>query len=227
MAISILFNLSLYAGELTRQLTEKREAGLAKRPKEVTAVMEKGLEDLKNLGLHKKALGVGKKAPLVNFQNLEGKRVSLDSYYENGPLILTFYRGGWCPYCMLELDAYEKMADSFKKAGATILAVSPDSIKEAKKTIIKRGIHFPVVTDPNNRAAKKFGIAFKVDEGTLKIYKKFGINLEASQENQDNELPMPGTYIIDKTGTIRYSFIDPDYTKRADPEEVLEVLKGL
>jgi peroxiredoxin len=215
------------AGELTQKLKEKREAGRAKRPKDVSKIMNKGVQDLRELGLHKSAIGVGKEVPGVSFKNLKGKRVRLSSFYESGPLVLTFYRGGWCPYCMLELDAYQKMLGQFKKAGATILAVSPDNLKEASKTVKKRNLDFEVATDPENRAAKMFGIAFQVDSDTLKIYKKFGIDLEASQGNPKNELPMPGTYVIDKTGKIRYSYIDPDYTKRADPEEVLEVLKGL
>jgi peroxiredoxin len=227
VGLTLLFSPLSQAGELTEKLKAKSDAGKAKRPKEVTQIMQKGLDDLRALGLHKKAIGVDKKAPPVNFKNLNGKRVSLSDYYEEGPLVLTFYRGGWCPYCMLELDAYQKMLGKFKKAGAKVLAVSPDSIKEATKTKGKRNLEFDVVTDPENRAAKLFGLAFKVDPGTLKIYQKFGINLKASQGNDNNELPMPGTYIIDKTGKIRYSFVDPDYTKRADPEEVLEVLRGL
>lgn len=224
---SLLFFQNAFAGELSQKLKEKSEASKAKRPDEITKVMKKGLDDLRKLGLHKKALGVGKKAPKVQFTDQKGKSVDLKSLYKDQTLVLTFYRGGWCPYCMLELDAYQKMISQFQKAGAMIVAVSPDTQKEVSKTIQKRGITYSVMSDPNNSAAKEFGIAFKVDTGTLQIYKKFGIDLEGSQNNQDNELPMPGTYVIDKNGVIRYSFVDPDYTKRADPEDVLKILKGI
>lgn len=216
-----------FAESLESQLKTRREASAKKVPKDIKKVMNEGVRALRNSELHKRAIGVGKKVPVINFMDLDKKRVSLSDLYEKGPVILTFYRGGWCPYCMLELDAYQKLLDKIQKAGGRVVAVSPDTIKEAKKTLEKRGLGFSVLTDPNNRAAHLFGLAFKVDKGTLDIYQKFGIDLKESQGNDNFELPMPGTYLIDRTGTIRFSFVDPDYTKRAEPEEVLAVLKSL
>lgn len=229
MVLSFCFvgSLSTFGAPLEEKLSERRQASREKVPPAVKKVMNDGVQSLKDLGLHQKALGVGKKVPIVNFQDLKGKRVSLNDYYGEEVLVLTFYRGGWCPYCMLELDAYQLMINQFKKAGAKIVAVSPDTPFEAMKTKKKRDLTFTILSDPDNRGAKSFGLAFKVDEGTLGVYKKFGIDLKKSQGNENNELPMPGTYVIDKKGVIRYSFVDPDYTKRAEPMEVLKVVQSL
>ncbi|MCF8058349.1 MAG: redoxin domain-containing protein [Bacteriovoracaceae bacterium] len=105
--------------------------------------------------------------------------------------------------------------------------ISPDTVLNAKKTKAKRKLSFEIFSDLNNKAAKAFGLAFKVDKETLGVYQKFGIDLKTYQENDQGELPMPGTYIIDKSGVIRYSFVDPDYTVRAEPTDVLKVLRQL
>ena len=230
LVISILalsFSLASFGETLTEQLKKRREASAKRVPPEVKKIMNKGVKELKDLGKHDVALGVGKKIPNVSFRGLDKKRVGVDRLYKDQVIVLTFYRGGWCPYCMLELDAYQKHLEDFKKAGVKIVAVSPDSIAEAKKTVAKRKLTFDVYTDPENRAAKMLGLSFKVDKGTLEVYKKFGIDLKKSQGNDNNELPMPGTYVIDRTGLVRYSFVDPDYTKRADPIDVLKVVKSL
>ncbi len=225
--ILILLSENTLSQTLTEKLNEKRTLSKKKTPPEIKKVMNKGVSDLRNSGLHKLALGIGKKVPAVNFKNLNNKLVDLSKYYGEKVVVLTFYRGGWCPYCMLELEAYQKNLELFEKAGALVIAVSPDSVMNAKKTKNKRKLGFEVLSDPENRAAKKFGLAFKVDKGTLEVYKKFGIDLKIAQDNENFELPMPGTYVIDKQGVVRFSFVDPDYTKRADPIAVLKVVQEL
>lgn len=229
-----LFSLSALSsdsyGKLSDRLTQRRNQSAKKVPKEMKMKMKAGVSQLKAQGLAKKALGlvgVGKKLPTINLIDSKKKRVSLNELVSGKNVVLTFYRGGWCPYCMLELDHYQKMYSSFQNAGADIIAISPDTPMESLKTKKKRNLSYSVLSDPNNRAAKQMGIAFKVDAETLKIYKGFGINLQASQGNDGDELPMPGTYVVDKKGVIRYSFVDPDYTKRAEPSEVLAVIKSL
>lgn len=152
---------------------------------------------------------------------------SLSDFYKDGPLVLTFYRGHWCPYCMLELKEYQRLYSQFSKLGAKIIAVAPDLAMEVKKTKDKNNLSFTLISDQNHALAKKLGLAFKVDEKTLEQYKKYGIDLAGSQGNEGDTLPMPGTYVIDSNGEVVYAFVDPNYKKRAEPEEVLEVVQGI
>jgi len=216
-----------FAESLESQLKVKREASKSKTPKEIKKKMHKGVQTLKESGLADKALGKGKKMPPLNFLNANKKRIALYDYLEKGPVVLTFYRGSWCPYCMLELKAYQALVKDFEKYGATVIAVSPDLPMVSKKTKDKNGLEFLVLSDVNNRAAKLIGLSFKVDDDTRAIYKNFGINLSKNQGNDENTLPMPGTYVIDKKGMVQFSYVDPDYTKRAEPSEVLKVVKSL
>jgi peroxiredoxin len=228
LALSLLANSSAHAAKtLEDQLSERRSESLRKSDPEKKKIMGQWIKSLKEMGLDKKALGVGQKVPLISLQDLKGSRVSLKDFYSDKYLVLTFYRGSWCPYCMLELDAYQKMINLFNRAGAQIVAVSPDTVKEGMKMKKKRDLTFTILSDPDNLAAKKLGLALKVDETVLKAYKGFGIKLDQAQGNTNRELPMPGTYVIDKSGVIRYSFVDPDYTKRAEPSEVLKVVRSL
>jgi peroxiredoxin len=220
---SFLMCSSSFSKSLSEKLTERRNQSAKKVPAPMKAKMNAGVKGLKKTGLAKRSLGVGKKWPQMSLLNSKKKRVSLNEMMAGEISAITFYRGGWCPYCMLELDHYETMISDFEKAGVQIIAISPDSPMEALKTKKKRNLSYAVLSDPGNLGAKKLGLVFKVDEGTLGIYKKFGINLKKSQGNNKNELPMPGTYVVDKKGVIAFSFVDPDYTKRAEPADVLEV----
>lgn len=177
---------------------------------------------LKASGIEEKAVSLGMKIP--NFK-VDGKNIS--DIYKKGPTVVKFYRGGWCPYCMTELKEYQGLLKKFESASCQIVALAPDLKKEISKTKRKHGLTFDIYRDEDNKIAKKFGLAFKLDKRLLPIYKKYGIELEKSQGNKNNELPMPGTYVVDKEGTIKYAFFDADYTKRAPANEVLKECQKL
>lgn len=168
-------------------------------------------------------------------ENFEGKLPehtfpsgqSLSDFYEKGPVVLTFYRGHWCPYCMLELKEYQKLHAQFSELGAQIVAVAPDLPMQVQKTKDKYDLSYTLISDQDHALAKKLGLAFKLDEKTLKLYKKYGIDLAGSQGNKGDTLPMPGTYVIDTKGEVVYAYVDPNYKKRAEPQEVLEVVEGI
>jgi len=230
LSILMLFSISTneaFSKTLSEKLTERRNQSAKKVAAPIKKKMNAGVESLKKMGLSKKALGVGQKLPSISLLDSKRKRVSLNELTAGQVSVITFYRGGWCPYCMLELDHYETMISDFEKAGVKVFAISPDGPMESRKTKNKRNLSYAVLSDPNNKAAKQLGLAFKVDSDTLSIYRQFGIDLEKSQKNKNGELPMPGTYVVDKSGVIRYSFVDPDYTKRAEPSEVLTFARKL
>ena len=185
-------------------------------------IMKDATKKLKASGIEKKAVNFGMTVPSFK---IAGKDIK--EFYKNGPIVLKFYRGGWCPYCMTELKDYESLLSDFKSAGCQVVGIVPDLDKEIKKTKKKHNLSFDIYRDADNSIAKKFGLAFKLDKRLLPIYQKYGINLETYQGNQSNELPMPGTYIVDQKGKIKYAFLDADYTKRAPAKDVLNECRKL
>lgn len=214
------FNLS-YALNLQDKLDAKKNSGeMTPERAKIKKIFKAATNELKDSGLEKKALKKSVKAPDV----LIGEK-KLSEYLKEGPVILKFYRGHWCPYCMIELQEYQSYLQKFKAKKATLIGLVPDLKKYIDKTKKKFNLTFPIYRDANHRIAKKFGLTFRVREDVVGIYKKFDIDLEKSQGNTRNELAMPGTYVINQNGDVVYAFYDADYTKRADPEEVLAALK--
>lgn len=211
--------VELMAQTLTEQITARKEASKGKMDPSIAKEFKRAIQDLRKTGIEKKSVQKGVKAP--NF-HIGGKPFS--EILKGGPVVLKFYRGSWCPYCNLELAAYHKHYGDFKKKGYDLIFLTPDRPSEVKKTLKKNGYTFQMYTDVENAIAKKFGIAFMLDENITKIYKKFGIDLRRAQDNTNNELPMPGTYVIQKDGTISFAHADADYTNRIDPLELLKKL---
>lgn len=226
LLLSLVFN-PLSAQGLQEKL-DARAAQSSKKTKndpkmaEIRMKMKKANEDLANSGIMKKAVGVGVKVPDFRV----GKNM-LSSYYKKHPIVIKFYRGHWCPYCMIELQEYQRLLPEIKKRNGRIIGLVPDTKEYILKTKRKFNITFPIFSDKDNNVAKKFGLAFKVSDEIVDIYKGFDIKLKESQGNSNNELPMPGTYVVDTEGIIRYAFFDANYVKRADPQEVLKILSRL
>jgi len=220
LAIIILQTLlsQVMAASLTEQLLEKRSS--SKAPAEVKKIMSDAQKSLKESGIEKNAINRGTKIPEFKIENK-----SIYDYLRDSPIVLKFYRGSWCPYCQIELKEYNKYKTRIEDKGYKLIILTPDSNKEINKFKAKNKIELDIYQDKNNSIAKIFGIAFKLDKNLKPIYKKFGIDLEAAQENKEDTLPLPGTYIINKEGKITYAFIDVDYTKRLDPEILLKNLK--
>ncbi len=169
----------------------------------------------------------GQKVPDFALE-VNGTKTTLKELYSQGPVVLTFYCGGWCPYCILELKAWEKLSPKLKELGLTVIGISPEGAQEQEKTRQKVGLEtVSLAPDADNSMAHKLGLVFTVHPEVKAKYKEFGLDLEASQGNDRWELPMPGTYLIDQKGIIRFAQADPDYTVRAEPEHVLTVLRYL
>ena len=220
LAIIILHTLlsQVTAASLTEQLQEKRSS--SKAPAEVKKIMSDAQKSLKESGIEKNAINIGSKIPEFKIENK-----SISDFLRDSPIVLKFYRGSWCPYCQIELKEYNKYKTKIEDKGYKLIILTPDTNKEIRKFKAKNNIELDIYQDKDNSIAKKFGIAFKLDKNLKPIYKKFGIDLEAAQENKEDTLPLPGTYIINKEGKITYAFIDVDYTKRLDPEILMKNLK--
>lgn len=169
---------------------------------------------------------LGDQAPDFTLKDQNGKEVNLYQLLKEGPVVLNWYRGGWCPYCNLELKGLADKATEITQLGATLIALSPELPDKSLTTIEKNSLPFAVLSDTDNHVARTYDLVFKLDAETANRYEtKFG--LSQYNGNDKAELPIPATYIIDQKGIIRYAFVNPDYKKRANPEDVLMQLTQL
>ena len=169
---------------------------------------------------------LGDKAPDFTLKDQNGKEVNLYQLLKKGPVVLSWYRGGWCPYCNMELKGLADKATEITQLGATLIALSPELPDKSLTTIEKNHLPFTVLSDMDNDVARKYDLVFKLDTATATRYEN-GFGLSQYNGNNKAELPIPATYIIDQEGIVRYAFVNPDYKKRANPEEVLMQLTQL
>ncbi|WP_346880760.1 peroxiredoxin-like family protein [uncultured Algibacter sp.] len=210
---------------LEEQLTQIRENGFARMPIAIVEVLIDGIKEISESDLKQNALKTGDKAPDASFLNTNGQPTLLSSLLKNDYLIINFYRGGWCPYCNLELRTYESLKADFNKLGANIVAISAEKPELIAQTSQKNTITFPVLSDENALVMKQFGIVFQLNEKLKKEYTNFGLDLNNIHGNSNFELPVPAVYIIDKAFNIVFTHFEADYTTRLEPKTLLNVLK--
>ncbi len=210
---------------LNEQLTLMREA--SKLPPEKRKVMEEAAEKLKQAQIAEKALKVGDTMPDFSLPNASGKTVRLSNLLKKGPVIIAFYRGSWCPYCNVQLNSYQQNLAEFKKRKATLLAITPEKRDLSVEAATAKKIEFDILSDKDNQLAQKLGLVFELTADLKALYQQFGIDLEKSQGNADWKLPVPATYIVQGNRKIVYAFVDTDYTRRADPKDLMKRLDEL
>jgi len=171
-------------------------------------------------------LSLGDTAPDATLKKIDGSEVSLASLYADGPVIVTFYRGGWCPFCTKALAGWEKRMGEVEAMDATFVAITPESPENAGKTTSTHAPSMMILSDTGHAAARAFRLSFELPDDLQEKYKGYGIDLEKSNSSGRWELPAPGTYVIDRTGKIVYAWADWDYKQRADPDEVLKAVKA-
>lgn len=212
-------------------LAEETEALAAKSranaDAERAAIYAKAAESIAESDILETALQVGDKAPMFELPDAFGKVVRLADVLENGPAIVTFYRGSWCPFCNLELRALQQLLDAAHAAGATLVAISPNRPDESLGLIDKHELTYPVLSDLGNEVAKQFNLVYEVEPGLVAHYREIGRDIGEMNQSEVWELPVPATYVIDKTGVIRYAFVDLNHRVRAEPADVIAVAASL
>jgi len=181
---------------------------------------------VKNLDA-KTGLPVGWRAPEVELKNAEGEVVNLRELYAEGPTVVAFYRGGWCPFCNQQLQEWQGYADDFEDAGLNVVFITPESVENVNGSIEKTDTTFTVLSDSEQEAAQLFNVIFRLDAKTRKAYKGYGIDLGAWNANAEWKLPVPGVFLIDTEGVVRWQVIDENYKVRVDPEAALEAAAEL
>jgi peroxiredoxin len=174
-----------------------------------------------------RALKAGDHAPDFRLPDARGDYVRLKNLLATDPIVLSFYRGGWCPYCNLELRALQKALPEITRLGAELVAVSPQTPDESLSTAGKNALAFPVLSDVGSATAKSFGIAYDLAEELRPIYARFGHALPERNGDESWVLPIPATYVIDRDATITLAFVDVDYRNRLEPTEILAALQSL
>ena len=194
-------------------------------PPEVPKIMECATAELIASGQAGRALKAGDRAPSFTLNDPDGKPVSSAELLAQGPLVLSFYRGVWCPYCNMELQALEAALPSFRALGAQLLAISPQAASNSRKSQRSNELTFPILSDTRNDVAAAFGIRFKLPDYLIELYKGFKNDLPAFNGDDSWTLPMPARYVIAQDGTIVYAEVNPDYTQRPEPEAMLPALR--
>ncbi|MGA4841081.1 peroxiredoxin-like family protein [Streptomyces sp. G45] len=194
---------------------------------EMIEVMDRNGRALAASGLVERALAVGAPAPRFTLPSATGAPVSLDGLLAEGPVVLTFYRGAWCPFCNLALRALQEHHDAVAARGARLVAVSPQVPDASLSFAEKQGLAFDVLSDVGCDVAKQFGIAFDLGDELAALYEALGLGLAETGAGNGRTLPLPATYVIDRSGVIRWAFVAADYALRAEPEDVLAALDAL
>jgi peroxiredoxin len=194
-------------------------------PPEIHPIMERATQELIASGQAARALKAGDKAPYFLLNDAHGQPVSSRELLAQGPLVVSFYRGVWCPYCNFELQALQATLPAIREAGANLVAISPQIAVNSLKSTRTHHLGFPILSDTHNDVAVAFGIRYALPNYLVELYKQLKNNLPGFNGDDSWTLPIPARYVIAPDGHIVYAEVNPDYTHRPEPEELLPVLK--
>jgi len=212
---------------LKLDLKKVDEDFIKKAPQDIIELLKRQAKKVAEKEIEKTALKVGDQMPHFILKNAVGEEIDSYELLEKGPLVISFYRGGWCPYCNLELQSYQELLPEIKGLGGELVAISPELPDDSLSLVGKYSLKYEILSDINNEVAKEFGLSFYVEEELQKVYKNLGIDLVKSQGNENYELPVPATYVVDIKGNIILSYVNTDYTKRLEPQEAIEALETI
>ena len=215
--------MTTLASELETTTAAVREQA----PATALAAIEAANRRLAESGLTDRALHAGQPAPDFVLADATGRPVDSRQLRSRGPLVISFYRGAWCPYCNLELQAWQRHLAALDALGATLVAISPQTPDASLTLAQKHALAYPVLSDIGHRVARRFGIVYEVDEALRPVYQAFGVDLPAYNGDASFELPVPATYLVDRDGIIAGEWIDTDYRRRAEPAVVLSRLREI
>lgn len=211
---------------LSEQLKALNEKGLAGLPEDVRQIMAQAMEEMTASGIVEQALGVGDSVPDFELPNAKGESVRFSDLLANGPVVVSFYRGGWCPYCNLELRALQEKLPEIEDLGASLLAISPEQPDNSLSTAEKNSVSFDILSDAGNEVARQFGLVFELPMVLRPLYETFGIDLLASNGDESFTLPVPATYVVGQDRSILGCYVEMDYSMRMEPEAVLASLRA-
>ena len=211
-----------------KELTDaKIESGRLANPEFMNGV-DNIIKQAKSFQQGENAIKIEQKAPNFKLPNPEGKSISLDVLLEKGPVVITFYRGNWCPYCNLQLRALQARLDDIHALGATLVAISPQVPDGSLTKDEISNMDFTVLSDQDAKVALQYGVAWEVPE-FLAEHMRVGrkLDLEKINNGNGNVLPIPATFVLGKDGVVTWRYVNVDYRTRSEPDEIIEALKNL
>jgi peroxiredoxin len=194
-------------------------------PHSVIEAMHRATAELIGSGAAERALKAGARAPSFALKDPEGHSVSSSEWLRPGPLIVSFYRGVWCPYCNMELQALQAVLPEYEALGARLVAISPQISANSRKSVRQNHLSFPILSDAKGEVGAAFGLRFALPDYLVEVYKNLKNDLPAFNDDPGWTLPMPGRFVIGQDGTILYAEVNPDYTRRPEAEGMLPVLR--
>ena len=174
--------------------------------------------------VYPEGLKVGDVAPDFKAKDQDGKMIHLKQALKKGPVVMLFYRGQWCPFCNKQLSHFSDSLQMLIGKGASVLAITPETEENVKKTVEKTKSSFPILEDEGMAIMKMYKVNFAVDENTIAKYKGYGIDFDKANGSNGANLPVPATYIIGKDGIVKYVFFNTDYRKRASVQDIIDNL---
>lgn len=211
---------------LSEQLAEFRANWRGRVPADRQALMDQHVAHLEASGIARSAKQVGDRAPDIRLRDQNGDTFDVASLLAKGPVVVTFYRGGWCPFCNLELKAYQAVLPRIAAAGANIVAISAEKPDDTVSTAEKNALSFPVLSDIGHVVGKAFGVVYAFTDDVRQVYDGFKLDIPSKNGTPDDwSLPLSATYVIGKDGAILFADTRVDYRERTDPLEVLRVLE--
>jgi peroxiredoxin len=211
---------------LSQQLEEYRAGWMQRVPADRRAAMERHIAFLSETGVGKNAKQVGEQAPEIVLPDAHGHAFDVATLLAKGPVIVSFYRGGWCPYCNLELRAYQAVLPRIMAAGASIVAISPEKPDDTVSTAEKNALAFPVLSDVGQNVGRAFGLVYSFTDELRDVYDGFKLDIPDKNGTPDDwSLPLSATYVIGTDGRILFADTSVDYRRRTDPLDVLQVLE--
>ena len=193
-------------------------------PAETQAIHAQAVAELKQRNLAAKALPAGARASGFELHDHNGKVVRSPDLLAHGRLVLCFIRGRWCPFCVGQMEAMNLIAPPIEQSGATLVAISPQTVKQSYFMHDQHKLRFPLLSDAGNKIARQFHLTYRVPTVQEAIYRRAFVNLPFANGDDSWELPIPATYIVDRDGTILYASANEDYTERPEPAAILELL---
>jgi peroxiredoxin len=210
---------------LREQFAERRELIAKYVPADVQGVHASTVAALKQQGLAANVLGIDAMAPSFELPDHNGKLVSSAELLHKARLVVCFIRGRWCPFCVGQMEAMNSIAAQIAAAGASLVAISPQTEKQAYFMHDQHKLTFPLLVDAHNEVARQFGLVYRVPEEQKDIYRRTFVNLPFVNGDDSWELPIPATYVIDRDATILFASANEDYTERPEPLEVFSTLQ--
>ncbi|MGA9507838.1 MAG: peroxiredoxin-like family protein [Candidatus Sulfotelmatobacter sp.] len=191
---------------------------------ETQAVHSATIAALKQQRLAANILPIGSKIPEFQLQDHDGKNIASSDLLAKGRLILCFIRGRWCPFCVAQMETMNLILPEIEQAGATLAAVSPQTVQQSFFMRDQHKLRFPLLSDVGNKVARQFGLTYRVPEEQKAIYQRAFVNLPFVNGEDSWELPIPATYIVDRDGTVLFASANEDYTERPEPADVMRFL---